>query len=632
MVVGHLYVNVRIILVALVSFLSVTPVLAKSVQFEAELDRQEIAEDESVSLQITVQSDSEVQSEQPEFSAPDFETINEYTSSNMQSTYNNGSFQSIIQKQFTFVLRPKKQGRLKISGIRAKVDDQVMTAPEKEVSVTAGGGGTAPPANYGGAGSGLRGAGKANRGAAVFLRVETDKQKVFKGESLTVSYYFFARANGFTIAGEKYPTMSGFLKEEVDMPVLTGRLDTQVVTLDGIAYRKVLLARYSATPLKSGKLNIDPLYVKVQYYDQQSRGGGDDEVQDLFSQFFNRMTPQVAQLKSDPLTLEVEDTPKSPEDFSGAVGEFSAVSVIDKNEVKVNEPFTLTLKLEGRGSFSAVKAPALNLPKGLQLFESKNQTRGGKAGTQGEKIFEYLIVPRAPGSSTIPGFKFSYFNVRQGKYLPISTEGFSVNVTGTAEDLAGSGPSDPLLNGNEDKSETTSSKNEVSQTPSFSVLNALKPKAGRLSNGALVGIGIASFGLVIPLLGIFLRRKKSVLDPERKRKLALERRRIEFDRKWGNVKWEEMSSSQVREAAAAAVNTFLDWCALHCGDEVRSLAREDLKKCVVDQGKLTEEAWNQLVDVLDSLEMIQFSGQGTGSTEFRATAERSIGKLRQILT
>ena len=626
--------GIRTITLALALFLTANA-YAKHVGVAAETDRSQMADDESVSLQVTVSSDESVNVETPEYEAPDFETIHEYQSSSMQSSYSDGQFRTETQRVYTFVLRPRKQGTLKITGIRVKVDGADVTAPNREVVVGSGGAATAPPANYGGAGSGLRGAGKAPRGAAVFLRAEVDKQKIYKGDSVVVSYYFFARANGFTVAGEKYPVMAGFLKEEVDMPVLTGRLDSQVVTLDGVPYRKVLLARYNATPLKAGSLIIDPLWVKAQYYGESNarrqggNGDGDDEYQDLFSQFFNRLTPQVAQVKSDPVTLTVEETPKGPEDSNGAIGEFTAVLVVDKNEVPVNQPVTVSLKIEGRGNLTSMRAPVLTLPTGLQLFESKDEIHGGKAGTSGERIFQYLVVPRTPGAFSVPGVHFSYFSTKSGKFETITTDGFALNATGTA-DPADSGP---LPTGN--VTDTPAPARTAAAVPAvpLGVQSALRARGGALSRGALTALLALALALTVPLGILFWRRRRKLLDPERERRDAWNREAADFERTWANVNWESMTAAQAKDAATAAYNHFLSWCAIRYGERARGLPREELRDFLVTPGNMTEDRWNQFADVLSSLEMIQFSGTRSDATGagMKTETKRAIDRLRALL-
>src|SRR5690606_18260085 len=75
----------------------------------------------------------------PTYSAPDFELINEFNSSFVESYYRNGSFGVQRSETITHVLRPRKTGELKISGIQAKVGGRIYRAPDVKVSVVPSG-------------------------------------------------------------------------------------------------------------------------------------------------------------------------------------------------------------------------------------------------------------------------------------------------------------------------------------------------------------------------------------------------------------------------------------------------------------------------------------------------------------
>lgn len=612
--------NKKILIFLLNIFICISVFADSKIEMKADLDREEIAEDESVSLQISLESNENINAQSPEITAPDFEIINDYTSTQMSQTYDSNGLQTVVTKQFTFVLRPKKIGKLKISNIQIQAAGKKFTTGDRIINVTAGGNATSPPQNYGGAGSGLRGAVKESKSASVFIRTEVNKEKVYKGESVIISYYFYARANGFTVAGEKYPEMSGFLKEEVDMPILTGRLEAQVVVLDGIPYKKVLLARYNASPLKAGKLKIDPLMVKAQYY-SQTRGRNDDEADDIFAQFFNRMTPQVAQLKGDVITLEVLDTPSAPSDFTGGLGEFSVSTLIDKSSVNVNDPFTITLKVEGKGNFSQIKAPELNLNsaenKSLQLFESKNQVHGGKAGTQGEKIFEYLVVPRQAGSYVIPGFKFSVFNIKSGKYETLSTQPIQVKVSGTSEGSESFAPLPP--------NKSTSELNEIPvENSKINLLENIQSKKKLLSKSGIYFLLTLTLFLILILIYFIYYRFKKVSNHSDQFK-TLQLRQQELAKKIKQINWSHLKHEELVLTVSEFSEYFMQWCGTHFGEDCKSLPRNELKNLMISNSKMKEETWIEIENVLNSFERIQFGGnQIVKSDEEQALINHSV--------
>lgn len=595
---------VRTVIVASICWVTA----AHAVEMTAEIDRPEIADDESVTLQVKVKADNEVPMEEPQFAAPDFETINQFQSSYIQSYYDNGKVGAVFERTFTYVLRPKKQGKLSIDQIKTKVGEELLNAPALTVQVSTGGQATPPPANYGGAGNGLRGSGKVGKGAAVFVRAEVDHTSVVKGEPITVSYYFYSRHPSFNVVAEKYPTMSGFLKEEIDMPVLTGRLSAQIVTLDGVAYHRALLARYSASALKEGKLIIDSMYTKAQYVEQpraRTGGGGFGDEEDLFFQFFNQLAPRIAQLKTDPITIEVQSLPPAPAGFDGAIGEFNWVAVADRTSLKVNESMTWTLKLEGKGNFANLKMPKVELPDGLQLFESKDQLRGGKAGTQGEKIFESLIVPRSGGTYTLPSVPFTYFNPRKKQYVTIKSDGIPVSVEGVAESTS----ADSLADRRSDQTsktvqaDTTGPKSE----PVLDTSGWKLPKYKlRFRGRELILQLLALLMIALSVVGVIWIRKNPGRGPSRGRVLRGETERLRQEFK--TLDWAAVSSEDALRFYGRAQDHLMDQVSEVQGQNVRALTRLELQETVRNAGKVGETLWNRIVTVLEYGEQVRFGG------------------------
>ena len=156
----------------------------------------------------------------------------------------------------------------------------------------------------------------------------SDKTKAYKGEQIIVSYYLYRRVRVFNIQVDKFPILNGFLREDLEMPVLGQRLDTERVVLDGVPYERSLLMRYAAYPLQEGKLQIDSTSLKYAYYP----GSESTDDEDPFMGFFRQMQPQQGQERSEQVPIEVLPLPEEgkPNSFTGGVGDFSLVAAVDK--------------------------------------------------------------------------------------------------------------------------------------------------------------------------------------------------------------------------------------------------------------------------------------------------------------
>jgi hypothetical protein len=73
--------------IALCAVLMGAPAVAEDIQLSVGVDRHDITVDESVSLKFQIKSEGSVALEQPTFHAPDFEVINSYSSTFVESYY-----------------------------------------------------------------------------------------------------------------------------------------------------------------------------------------------------------------------------------------------------------------------------------------------------------------------------------------------------------------------------------------------------------------------------------------------------------------------------------------------------------------------------------------------------------------
>jgi hypothetical protein len=142
---------------------------------------------------------------------------------------------------------------------------------------------------------------------------------------------------------------------------------------------------------------------------------------------------------SNPLRISVSALPAGrPEPFSGVVGRLSLTASLDRDSVGANDAVTLTVRASGEGNLRAVPAPELGLPSDFEIFppETSESVQPFGSGLSGEKTFEYVLIPRAPGRREIPVIRMGYFDERAGAYRTASTSALPLTVTG----IAGEGP------------------------------------------------------------------------------------------------------------------------------------------------------------------------------------------------
>ncbi|MCP4705472.1 MAG: protein BatD, partial [candidate division Zixibacteria bacterium] len=180
-------------------------------------------------------------------------------------------------------------------------------------------------------------------------------------------------------------------------------------------------------PTRSGDLNIGQamLSVNVKSKSRQRRDpfGG-------FGSFFDRGESKT--IRSRPLTIKVLPLPtkSKPNNFSGTVGEFFITSSADKLKTEVNQPITVTYKINGTGNIKTIAEPEIDDLVDFRVYRSASSEKVSKVEgvVGGTKLFEETYIPKRAGKLTIPAVSLNYFNPRTKKYKTVSTKPFDINV------------------------------------------------------------------------------------------------------------------------------------------------------------------------------------------------------------
>jgi hypothetical protein len=586
---------------------------ASEIQFSAQVDETKISLDSTVSLKMWVKSDRKLRTGEPQFDAPGFEVISQYNASSLESRFdssNGGSVQ--YTQQFTKVLRPMKTGTFKISS-KLNAGGKIYTGPDLHVQVIANSGGAQP---LGGLGRRRdRSSNLSNQntaGAMALVRAEVDKKSAFKGEQIIVSYYLYHRVKIFNVQIEKLPVLRGFLREDLEMPPVAQR--SEQVTLNGVLYQRSLIARYAAYPLEEGKLDIDSMSLRYNYYSGLRDNSFDEE--DPFFGFFQQMAPRVGSGESEKLEINVAPLPVQgkTEQFTGGIGDFNVVAALDKHEVRANEAVALSVKVEGKGNVAAIQSPQTQWPPHLELYDSKGKAQGRRGGGVGEKIFEYLLIPRQPGEITLPSIEFEFFDPVKKQYYKKSTDSFSLKINEPAPGTA-IVPSQPAVNA------LGNSGVEISNSPSDDI-RPLKAPGVAINEGksqksllkilyaSCIVLGLALIGLVL-FDGLRAGKERRSQNKKGRRGLAnwdqIEKR-IEKAQQGGA--WKDLV-----KAYEILDSVILDEIDKTFGISARSLSRAELQALLVENHQLDPQIWDRLSHFFEFSDLVRFASSSGGEME-----------------
>ena len=346
-------------------------------------------------------------------------------SSSSSTSIINGVRTSSKTLTFTCILRPKREGTFTIPAATITADGKQMTSKELTVKVL-------PPDQQGSQQSGSqqgRGATTSSSTGQIsnddlFIRATVSKKKVYEQEAILLTYKIYTTVNLTNVSG-KMPDLKGFHTQEVEMP--KGNREFELEHYNGRNYRTIVWSQYVLFPQQSGQLEIPSIAFegtvaqRVQSYDP-------------FEAFFNGGSSYVnvqKTIRTPKLTIDVSPLPSGkPASYYGGVGSFNISSSISTTELKENEAVTLKLVISGTGNMKLIKTPEVKFPADFEVYDPKvdNKFTLKTSGLSGNKVIEYLAIPRHGGNYTIPPVEFSYFDVKSGSYKTLTTPEYTLNV------------------------------------------------------------------------------------------------------------------------------------------------------------------------------------------------------------
>ena len=341
-------------------------------------------------------------------------------------------------KTYSYFLSPIEKGSFEIGQASIEVDGEIYKTLPTQIIVTSAVDKPTNPndPNY-----------LANK--KIHLVAEISNNNPFLNEAISVVYKLYVSPDtGVDNWRElEAPRYANFWSNNIDIK----SLNVQNGTYNGEPYRFVVLRRTLLYPQKTGTLKIEPLTLDISVQVPSNR-------RDFFGNLITSSINKTVSSGSSLIDVKLLPTDNKPNDFSGAVGNFSFEIKSDKKELLIDEAFQLSLIVSGNGNFNLYDDPKISLPNSLEVYEpEKISNVSVKAnGIKGKVNNKYTIVPNNPGKYTIPEIKFSFFNPKLEEYKTIYSNPIYVDVEGSYNNLI------------EPESVTEKNKIQLSQNQFFS--------------------------------------------------------------------------------------------------------------------------------------------------------------------
>lgn len=355
---------------------------------------------------------------------------NTSTSSSVQII--NGQVSRKSEYIFSYILQAVTEGTFTIPPATIVVDGKSYTSNSLQVKVT----NNASTQQGGGANSGQQNSGGATADAGdLFLRAQISNSTPYQGEQVIITYKLYTSLPISNIDVSKINSFPGFWSKDLFQNIKEYPQSREVI--NGQEFVVAEVKKLALFAQRSGQIVIEPgvLGCVAQVRSNSRRNSSDPFFDSFFNDpFFNSRYQNVEKtLTSNSLKIDVKPLPtqNKPADFSGAVGSFTFESELTNREVKANEPITLRFTLKGRGNIELIDAPKVGFPPDFEVYdpEISNNIQVNQSGVSGTRTFEYLIIPRNPGSYSIKSVPFSYFDVSRQAYQSLNTPPFEITVS-----------------------------------------------------------------------------------------------------------------------------------------------------------------------------------------------------------
>lgn len=325
---------------------------------------------------------------------------------------------------FTYILLAQKEGEYTIPGATITANGDQMLSNSVKIKVL-----PADKANSSQSGNAQSTSRSSSSGTSIsnndlFITATASKTTAYEQEAILLTYKIYTVVDLRGFDNVKLPDFKGFHSQEVELP---NDRRWGLEHYKGRNYHSTIYRQFVLFPQQSGKLTIDAARFDASIEKM-------DAIDDPFEAFFNGGAGSIQikkTLMTPKLTIDVKALPAGkPADFSGGVGEFNISSSINSTKVKTNDAITVKVVISGTGNLKLVGEPEVKFPEDFEVYDPKvdSKFRLTNAGLSGNKVIEYLAIPRNAGTYKIPAIKFSYFDIKSRSYKTLTTEEYTVQV------------------------------------------------------------------------------------------------------------------------------------------------------------------------------------------------------------
>ncbi|MBQ2125598.1 MAG: BatD family protein [Spirochaetales bacterium] len=473
-------------------------------------------------------------------------------------SFTNGQQSSSVT--ITYIAKATKEGKQKIGPFRIKNRSESIDTNPLFITVSKSSSNNSNAAN------------QENREA--FIKTVASKTSVYEGEFIDISVLFYTsvetKINDYTQLEFPADAWTEDIRSENEHKRRL-QIGNRIFDEYEIERKRLFINTAGEYTISSAKINL--------YLFSRS---------DIFS-FYS--TPVF--LETEPVNITVKPLPESVIDINGTVptGNFTADVKLSSTEVKVGEPVTMIITLNGNGNFHVINKFPTSHTKEIEVFTSKSNAIKN-ANVTICKNWETILVPKKQGNFTISAGPFTYFDTSSYEYKTLPEQTFNINIIGNDNETQLMQTVDFNNNENGRKQKVK----VIDPKSLFMISNVLEKHPINHSNISFILLMIVMYCLFIFfLVGYFIF--KFSLKKDSKKANPLKRLEKEINKiDTGNLS--KATEKIYGEMEVFIINEF----------EIDSV---DIRKNILKEklsDKLSEELLEQLIDIISEFEIIRFGG------------------------
>jgi len=606
------------------ALLGADPAAAQDVGVRARVDSTSVVEGGQVVLTVEVSGPSLGEVAPPDVSGiTDFDIVGGPMSSNRFQWING---RTSATRTYSYALRPRNTGSQRIPPLGLLVNGRTYRTEPIDVEVApAGSGGSPGPPQSAPPGAGIRGGPGRSQGFTrppsapadapqVRIVADVDERTAYIGQQVTLRVLLDTQTEILNLGMTDTPTFPGFWAEEIKLPE---NLEQRRVQRGSESFSEYTLMKRALFPTGSGTLTIPGLTYQIQV-----RRRSQDPIESFF------LTPtETIMRRTEPIAIHVLPLPAAqrPEGFSGAVGNFTLSVTADRRESQVNDAVGVKVKVAGEGNLNAVNALPLPDLSDFKQYAPKVSAATSVAGDRmlGEKVWDYVLIPLAPGSQTIPPVRFSFFDPKAGVYRSVASPAIPIQV---ARGPGGSAGGTGGVVVQSDVRQLRRDIHFIKQAPE-GLMDRSRPFYRSRWFAVLILLPVAAD------LGVFVfsrtrhSQRANARQRRERRARTMARRRLKEARR-------RMGPSTARAFYAEVARALTEFVAAKFDTSGAGLTHDRIEDFLASRGVVDEER-RQFHRCLEACDYARFAPASSGSEEMRRTlleAEEIIVRLERSLS